>query len=658
MASDKPDTPFIRANFGDTETHYELHYPRLNADGSVHLWPQDGRSIFTVPVPIARHYYTTFTVGLTLAHSIHSIEPEKNSLILYRLNLMVTDARVVIVGDLEPKFPGRRLVAHLWYPWIDEVGFRPKQSFLNDSALSFGYRQAFPLAERGSWFHRLELDFDKSFHPRETAREIVRRLAAHHLANNPPASAVEAARALLKPEELADPPKGDFASYYPPAYVAWPGGVPYIESRDEDPWEWTVTSGAADSNPSDAAVDGMVEATEVPPGPVRPTAANNANEGADADEAEDDVADVPLPRLKLRAHLALARDMIVALGHYEADEYALAAPIYDRILAMIDGKRTGLNVAQVHDLYERAAVSSARAGNTEKAVAHCESALRIALRERDESMELQTRAHLADVLDGAPSHPRYVENLLRMSELFDALRSRVERVDFHFKIARALRAGEHFAEAAAEYAAVAELRSALGEQARQGVALAWQARVLRDQGEDRASADAIRDRSRGLLAGQELSPEPEETLPTMFEMFSVPAKRAVVRAQDAAEALGHLEIRPEHVLIGAALVPAEVEAILSEAGLTPEVIREQVRGKAPREWTVGPDSPSRIHLGQEGRAALTTAYQEALSLSHGDVASGHLVLGAMQAAAVDDILRALAIDVDRLTEEIRSLLAR
>ncbi len=484
MASNKPDLPFIRADFGDRETHYELRYPRLNADGSIHLRPQDGRSIFTVPVRVALHYYSGFTVGLTLAHSLQSIEPEKNTLILHRLSLLVTDARIIVVGDLEAKYPRRRLVAHLWYPWIAGVGFRPKQSFLNESALSFDYRQDFPLAERGNWFHRLQLDFDKSFHPGEMAREIVRRLAAHHLANDLPAQAVEAARTMLNPEPLADPAKGDFACYYPPAYVAWPGGVPNIETNDEDPWEWTVTSSATQTNTADA--DHEAEEVPVSAEPVFAardvtTAMTQAIEDAPVAEVDEHTEDGRLPRLKLRERFGMAKDMLVALGHYESEEYGLAAPIYDQMLARIEGKHTGMSVAQVQDLREQAAVSWARAGDIEKAVAHCDAALRIALRERDEPMELQTRAHLASVLESSPRHPQYLENLMRMSELFDALRSRQERADFHFEVAEALRDGGHFTEAAAEYAAVAELRSALGEPEREDAAREYQAQMLRRQ---------------------------------------------------------------------------------------------------------------------------------------------------------------------------------
>jgi len=235
VSDDKPHLPIAWATFGDAEQNYGLRYPTLEANGDLHFLSEDGDNRLVMPVRTVSHYHQAFPVGVTLAHTLNSIEREKNSFIVHKLELVVTDARV-IVHMLDPKQPGKRLVGHLWHPWIASVGFRPKQSFLNEAAISLEFREDFPLKDRGMWFERLELLFEKTFHPGPLAQEIAHRIAAHHLKHGAPEAARESLEELLQTGPLADPAKGEFATYYPSAYVSYPGGVPYVEWKESITW--------------------------------------------------------------------------------------------------------------------------------------------------------------------------------------------------------------------------------------------------------------------------------------------------------------------------------------------------------------------------------------------------------------------------------------
>jgi hypothetical protein len=68
----------------------------------------------------------------------------------------------------------------------------------------------------------------------ELARQIVRRLAQHHLGRGTlPATAVPGFQVLLDPPRLADPKKGDHATYWLGAFKHYPGGTEYIRGDPE-----------------------------------------------------------------------------------------------------------------------------------------------------------------------------------------------------------------------------------------------------------------------------------------------------------------------------------------------------------------------------------------------------------------------------------------
>lgn len=460
MNDEKPTFPFALATFGDAATHYQLRYPRLNDDGSIHLVPEDGHEVITVPVKSALHYYMTFPTGVTLAHSLNSIGREKNSTMLHHLELLVTDARIVL-HYADSKYPGKRGVAQLWYPWVAGVGFRPKQNFLNGAALNVEYREDFPLADRGMWWERLELLFDKTYHPGGLAQEIAHRICSHHLKHGAPEQAKPFLEEMLDAELKDDPSKGEFSTYYAPAYVGFPGGVPYIEAQEVIEWEWTLQSGVAKEEDTASEVELLPSSTES--GNEDPSSTPDVP----AETVEQDVhtessmnTPVGLPRIGLRDRLSGAKELAAAHRAFVAELYEEAAEKYDSVTARLASGARIFGPAQLADLFERAAAAHSSAGNVEKAVLYYQRALEVETQERDESLELTTREYLAETLAEVRHHELLIPNLERIAELADAHRSRTERAETHERIGLEYVRIENFEPAAREFSIARDLHEA------------------------------------------------------------------------------------------------------------------------------------------------------------------------------------------------------
>ena len=74
----------------------------------------------------------------------------------------------------------------------------------------------------------------------------------------------------------------------------------------------------------------------------------------------------------------------------------------------------------------------------------------------------------------------------------------------------------------------------------------------------------------------------------MFEIFSGPARQAIMLAQDEAIGLGDDFVGTEHLLMGLAGVPAGVAGqLLAEHGLSPDLARTRT-GEARRAARVRP----------------------------------------------------------------------
>lgn len=105
--------------------------------------------------------------------------------------------------------------------------------------IQLDFHQDFPVGSLGSWFHTVELGFDKQFDPGPVARRIATAAARHNLAHGAPDDARAALTRLAGGDPLPPPKKGDTTMYDTCAHVGWPGGLPYID--DGKPFgEWSI----------------------------------------------------------------------------------------------------------------------------------------------------------------------------------------------------------------------------------------------------------------------------------------------------------------------------------------------------------------------------------------------------------------------------------
>ncbi|WP_327138441.1 hypothetical protein OG585_51725 (plasmid) [Streptomyces sp. NBC_01340] len=197
----------------------DVLYPCLGPDGQVRFTPFDGEAVG--PVPVRGAVWTREDLDLAAFRATRSTEWR-----IFGLRLYITDARLVLVSD-KPDAKARRIAGHLRYPWVNSIGFRPKQSFLNDCEVVVETQQEG--TETTCTSHRLTLLFDDATDSGRLARLLVRRLASHHLADDTlPTSVRQDFEALRDPPVLPPPRKGGHATYRSPAFKCYPYGAEYL----------------------------------------------------------------------------------------------------------------------------------------------------------------------------------------------------------------------------------------------------------------------------------------------------------------------------------------------------------------------------------------------------------------------------------------------
>ncbi|MER7251608.1 hypothetical protein [Kribbella sp. NPDC000426] len=212
---------------GSIATRYDQLYPGLEADGSVHFSSYDG----AVAGPIAIRG-ATWSRELMSLDSLNLRVSQATDWRYFDVSLYVTDARIVIVVD-KPIDARTKWVGHLRYPWLHSVGYRPRQGILYDCELVLGMEQLQEGREMPTDC-TLRLLLDRHDDSAELAREIVRRLARHHLGRGTlPASAVPEFQVLLDPPRLPDPTKGTHATYWLGAFKHCPTGTEYVRGQPE-----------------------------------------------------------------------------------------------------------------------------------------------------------------------------------------------------------------------------------------------------------------------------------------------------------------------------------------------------------------------------------------------------------------------------------------
>ena len=114
---------------------------------------------------------------------------------------------------------GKMLVGQVRYPWLKQIGFRPRRALRNDGQVRF-------IIEDGTQAGRrtvvLDVGLTSNYDPREVATRILRRAVQYRLAHDvgTASSEVQAAfMALSDPPHLDDPLPGRFALYTLPTYL-------------------------------------------------------------------------------------------------------------------------------------------------------------------------------------------------------------------------------------------------------------------------------------------------------------------------------------------------------------------------------------------------------------------------------------------------------
>lgn len=508
MADEKPSLPFYRAEAGDEDYYNHLRYPHVNGNGTIRLFPEDGTNPIYVEGRRAVHFCSEFSVGLSWTHTLNRMSDEKMSVMINDVTLIVTDARLIYQSQ-DHKDPGVQYIGHLWFPWINKVGFRPKQSFLNDSILDIGYQEDFKLAARGMWSHRVELIFDKRFHPGDLAQQIVRRIAAHHLRVGVHEAVVDEVAALLEAPRLDDPEMGDTASYFLPAFVPIPGGVPYIPSAQEVAWSWMGPRiPVEDDDDEDDSGEG-----DEPPFAFRPespvfipAAAGSTTSSVESvhtqsgNRGRDERSVHSAPALDRRTRSRVMSMAVMAMFAHQMESYETSAQLHDQVLEEVGWCNPRIAMFHFRDFVDRCLEAHGRCGNLGAYREGALRALECVLDERDEELEFRVRRHLADALESEPEHDEFAPNLHRLSELTDDWCTRVERVAIHRSIAlQALEQGL-FGRAGIEFDLLADLHRSLGNATAEGIALQWKSRMDRECGRPE-HADEAWERGTALLAG-------------------------------------------------------------------------------------------------------------------------------------------------------------
>ncbi|WP_405677153.1 CHAT domain-containing protein [Streptomyces sp. NBC_00868] len=212
----------------DEQELADVRHTRFHPDGRIRFTSFDGE--VHGPVPVRGAWWTKETLDFANFRSASETEWR-----IFGLSLYVTDARLVLVAD-EPDAEGLRLAGHIRYPWANSVGFRPKQSFLNDCEMVVEIQQDGP--DGNDTYYRLTLLFERDTDSGELARHLVRRLAAHHLDRGVlPDSVRPEFEALRDAPSLPPPRKGEHAMYRPAAFKRYPYGAEYLLGRPvEDVW--------------------------------------------------------------------------------------------------------------------------------------------------------------------------------------------------------------------------------------------------------------------------------------------------------------------------------------------------------------------------------------------------------------------------------------
>lgn len=136
----------------------------------------------------------------------------------------------------------------------------------------------------------------------------------------------------------------------------------------------------------------------------------------------------------------------------------------------------------------------------------------------------------------------------------------------------------------------------------------------------------------------------------MFKRFTPAAREVVLIATEEARGLGHAEIAPEHLLLGALRATGPARVALAQLGLREGALRARIGMRLPRG---GADADAEMTLSADAVWALAAAVRLADDADEPQVAGSH-VLGALAAApGVRDVLAACGVGEQRVLAALR-----
>ncbi|TNH30601.1 ATP-dependent Clp protease ATP-binding subunit [Micromonospora orduensis] len=140
-----------------------------------------------------------------------------------------------------------------------------------------------------------------------------------------------------------------------------------------------------------------------------------------------------------------------------------------------------------------------------------------------------------------------------------------------------------------------------------------------------------------------------------FGRFTPRARNVVVASQEEARASGHVEIRPEHLVLGLLAEPEGLAArVMAGRGATPEAVREAVGAALPPPADQVPDL---IPYDARGKKALELTFREALRLGHNYIGTEHLLLALLEQEDGSGVLTGLGLDKAAVEADLSAALA-
>ncbi|MGV9837354.1 Clp protease N-terminal domain-containing protein [Nocardia niigatensis] len=140
-----------------------------------------------------------------------------------------------------------------------------------------------------------------------------------------------------------------------------------------------------------------------------------------------------------------------------------------------------------------------------------------------------------------------------------------------------------------------------------------------------------------------------------FARFTPRARHVVMAAQEEARAVGNLETRPEHLVLGLLAEPESLAVkVIQSRGISADAVRRVAVAALPA--ATGDPVPALIPFDAQARKALELTFREALRLGHNYIGTEHLLLALLDQENGSGVLSGLGLDKDSVQADIAELL--